>query len=169
MVCLLLGGKVEFIELVDDENAIGPARARCCPFPAIKKQVACGGFAAEYLLFKKGYIKMSERKFLNTVFNNAVRDRISFFGGDFCQDDGFWPRKKDEEFKDFAIKQVAPLLITEFPVMETVVSELVLKRKLNSKNIQKIIKKHNKCVLWNFSLRSKSTDTSVSLNKKKRR
>jgi len=140
MVCLLLGGEVELIEFVDDENSIGVAKARCDYPPEIKRAIACGGFAAEYLLFQEGYIKMSWREFTDKMFDNAVRDRISFFDGDFAQEDGFWPKEMDKEFGYFAIRQVAPLLKPWFRVMKTVVRELVLKRKLNSQNIHKIIK-----------------------------
>jgi hypothetical protein len=52
-VCLHLGGDVDFIEFLDGD-ARGSARTRCDDIPGTERSVACGGFAAEVYLLKKG-------------------------------------------------------------------------------------------------------------------
>ena len=54
VVCLHLGGIVDFIEFLDG-NESGYARTRCDVSPEIGRSVACGGFAAEVYLFENGH------------------------------------------------------------------------------------------------------------------
>ncbi|KKN92167.1 hypothetical protein LCGC14_0209800 [marine sediment metagenome] len=77
VVCLHLGGTVEFVEIMGEENeGRGFARARCNTTPDIRPLVLCAGFATEYLLLRKGFLAaIDEKEFTQLIFNNATIDR----------------------------------------------------------------------------------------------
>lgn len=82
VVCLHLGGDVEFIEFLEG-NERAAARTRCEELPGTECSVACGGFAAEVLLLRKGLAELgsdNERDINSAVFNNAFDDRQAFCG-----------------------------------------------------------------------------------------
>lgn len=139
MACLLSGGDVEIIELINDINSVGLARAKCNFSEEIRRIVACGGFATEYLLFKKGYIEVSEKVFIDAAFNNAILDRQNFFGGNFVQENGRWPENMDKTFMNYAIYKVVPLLNPGFSVMGSIVNEVIKKGKLDYHDIHSIL------------------------------
>ena len=59
-VCLHLGGDLDGIEFLEGD-ARGFAVAHCCDImPDMERSVACGGFAAEFYLLKKGYAEKGQ-------------------------------------------------------------------------------------------------------------
>lgn len=120
LVCAALGGSVEFIEFLDDPASPGKARARCEVTPDIRKYVACGGFATEYYLYISGRLEVAQKQFVTTALGNAALDKIIFFGGDFEQEDGCWPEEMDIFFRDFAIKEVAPIVSRNAEAVEAI-------------------------------------------------
>lgn len=73
-----------------------------------RRHIALGGFAAEYLLFKAERlvkpdgVPPTEKEFIDLAMDNAIEDRISFFGQDYPGSDA-WPRELDDKFISFAI------------------------------------------------------------------
>lgn len=111
VVCLLSGGSVACMEIIKNQEQIGRARARCQTTNSTRKYIACGGFAAECLLFRLGVLKVSEKEFIQRASVNAFPDKIAFYGKDYDQKNGCWPRHMDEHSRDFSIKKVQPMLI----------------------------------------------------------
>src|SRR5882672_8947161 len=102
-VCLHLGGDVDFIEFLDGD-ARGHARARCVVTSEIERSVACGGFAAEVYLLKKGYAVQApddKRDINQVVKNNASMDAHAFFGREYSRE-GF-EEAETREFMNHAI------------------------------------------------------------------
>jgi hypothetical protein len=107
--CLHFGGSVEFIELLDSSSANGLARARCRTTPEIRPMVACGGFAVEFFLFRKGRLSLiEEQEMTQVIFRNATKDREIYSGKALSKDDHF-TKQEDEKFMGFAISKVTPI------------------------------------------------------------
>lgn len=143
VACIAKGGKVELIELVYDENSLGIAKASCHTTPDIRPYVTCGGFAAEYVLYKDGYLEtVDDKEFTQIVFRNATHDRKMFlhkpidYKGDFT-------KQEDTKFMHFAVHHVADIIRDNFSLMQDLVSELSSKQKLDKYKINEIVEKHN--------------------------
>jgi hypothetical protein len=137
-ICLLLGGDVEFIELMGEDSR-GLARARCETTPAIRKSVACGGFAIEYCLFRQGYLEdVAEREMTQIIFRNATIDREMYGGRNVGADDEF-TEEEDQAFMAHATGDVAPRFAGYLPRMQRVVRELLLHRKLDGKRVKELL------------------------------
>lgn len=144
LVCLLGGGKVELMEIIKDEEHFGRARARCETTDESKPYIACGGFAAEYQLYKSGMLNVSEREFVQNALVNAFPDKAKFFGADYEEDDGCWPSEMDVQFRDFSIYKVAPMLEDNFSLLSELAETLLENEYLSESQISDIAKKHNK-------------------------
>lgn len=98
--CLHLGGDIDFIEFLDGD-ARDHARTRCVVMSQTKRSVACGGFATEFYLLKKGYAEQApgDRRDIDRVpFDSATIDCLDFWGRKLeTYEDGF----TDSETREF--------------------------------------------------------------------
>jgi hypothetical protein len=139
IVCLHLGGDVEFIELIDDDSSEGLARARCLTTQPIRQSVACGGFAAEFYLLRAGYLPpVDEKEITQTIFRNAAIDREMFKGGK-TSDQSEHTKEDDEAFMNHAVCVVVPILRRYILRMKQLVRELLKDRKLDGKRVKEIL------------------------------
>ncbi len=139
-VCFYLGGDINSIEFVDDPEAKGIARARCKMTPEIRNFVVCGGFATEYLLFKKNRLfPIDEKEFTQIAFKNAIVDREMFFNHPLSKNDEF-TIEEDTKFKNCAIDEVVPIIRRYLPKMREIVKELVKAKKIDGTRIKQILK-----------------------------
>lgn len=139
IACINAGGNVEFIELVNDDNTNGLARARCeTTNQQMRMDTASGGFAVEYILYKNKYIDIRERDFIQEAFINSSSDKIPFFNGDYIQDNGYWPQHLDKEFRDYAINKAHELL-PFMDKMKIIVNDLMQKERLDGQDIENIL------------------------------
>lgn len=137
--CLHFGGNVEFIELLDDENVGGLARARCSTTPDIRPMVACGGFAAEFYLLRNGHLpKIDEREITQIIFRNATKDREMFYGRTLGDTEQF-SKNEDEAFMHTAIDKVAPIFGKYFDQMRHIVCELMKEREVDGIRIKELL------------------------------
>jgi hypothetical protein len=137
VTCLHLGGEVEFIEFLDDENHKGLARSRCETTPQVRPYVLCGGFATEYVLSELRLLEeIDEKEFTQVIFKNASIDREMFFGktgnDDFTKDE-------DIIFMNFSINNVTPIIIKHLPKMRKIVELLQDNKKIDGTTIKKIL------------------------------
>src|SRR6185295_9152047 len=126
-ICLHLGGDVEGIEFLESD-ARGHAVAHCCDVtPEMERSVACGGFAAEFYLLKKGYAEKGNddgRNVNHIVFHNATGDREEFWGRKLGKGEAF-TEAEDTEFMNHAIDNVVPIFDRYFSRMQELVRELL--------------------------------------------
>lgn len=120
-VCVALGGDVQYVELLRDHE-LGRARARCITNQYIRQRVACGGFAAEFVLLRDGDVgPQDERDITQVLFRNATIDREMYHsldsGADFCED-------QDQDFMSCAINEVVPIIRLYKAEMAQAVEEL---------------------------------------------
>lgn len=143
VVCLHFGGDVEFIEFLEGD-AVGAARTRCEEFPGTERSVACGGFAAEVLLLRKGLAELgsdNERNINEAVFNNAFHDRQAFCGYllgpvvDQAEQTAFMHHAVGPEGSGGVI----PILEHYFSRMQVVVRELLQVRRLEGTRIKELL------------------------------
>jgi hypothetical protein len=107
--------------------------------PEIRPSVACGGFAAEFLLLRNCHLlQMEEKVFTQIIFRNATKDREMFCGRTLSESEEF-TREEDEAFMNHATSLVAQILIRYFSKMKQVVDELLLARKLDGKRIREVL------------------------------
>lgn len=138
VACIHSGGHVELIELMNDPISKGLARARCETFnQEMRMNTAAGGFAIEYILYKTGCIDIEEKDFLQEVFFNASLDKVSFFNGDFVQDNGYWPKELDESFRDHAIR-LSKTFVPKIDKMEKILNQLMIQGRLSGDEISAI-------------------------------
>lgn len=139
-VCLHLGGDVDSIEFLDGD-ARGHAVAHCCDVtPEIERSVACGGFAAEFYLLKKGYAEKradDESDISQIVFHNATHDREEFWGRKFGSD-GF-TEAEDTEFMRQAIGLI-PIFDRHFSRMQELVRELFAARRVEGRRVKELLR-----------------------------
>jgi hypothetical protein len=141
-ICLHLGGNVDGIEFLEGD-ARGHAVAHCCDVtPEIERSVACGGFAAEFYLLKKGYAEKGSddgRNINHIVFHNATQDREEFWGRKLGGDERF-TAAEDTEFMNHAIDNVAPIFDQYFSRMQELVRELFDARRLEGRRVKELLR-----------------------------
>ena len=145
VVCLHLGGDVDFIELMSDDTR-GYARARCVVTDEIERIVACGGFAAEFYLLKFGHAEKSghdERDINRILFHNATSDREDFWGRKLGSGEVF-TKEEDKEFMCHAIGLdghggMVPLFHQHLAGMQDLVRELCDSRRVEGRCIKKLL------------------------------
>jgi hypothetical protein len=120
-VCIALDGGVRCVERLDDHK-LGRARARCITNQYIRQRVACGGFAAEFVLLRDGDIgPQNEKEITQVIFRNATIDREMYHslvsGTDLSE-------AQDREFMNCAINSVASIIFTHKTEMAKAVKEL---------------------------------------------
>lgn len=140
-VCLHLGGDVDLIEFLDDDPR-GHARTRCVVMPEIENSVACGGFAAEFLLLKRGYAQLGAddtRNISQVVFHNASADREDFWGRKLLEGECF-TTSEDEAFMNHAIKVAAPILELYFSQLQELAHELTQARRVDGWRMKEVLR-----------------------------
>ena len=109
--------------------------------------MACGGFAAEFYLLKKGYAEKGsddERDISQIVFHNATGDREDFWGRKLGRDEAF-TRAEDEEFMHHAIGSdgyggVVPIFDQYFFGMQELVRELRDVKRLEGRRVKELLR-----------------------------
>jgi len=146
IVCLHLGGDVEFIEFLDGDSR-GHARTRCLITSSeLEKTVACGGFAAEVFILKKGFAKKGsddDRDINQIVFHNATGDREDFWGRRLGSDESF-TEAEDREFMNRAVGLdgwggVVPIFNHYLSGMQEVVRELHAARRIEGTRVKELL------------------------------
>lgn len=143
-VCLHLGGDVTLIEFLDG-NARGHARARCSvTSEEMDRSVACGGFATEFYLLQARYVDWEDtpediQRVSDILFSNSWRDHQDFIGRIVTEDNDF-TKKEKEEFRDYAIEFVVPIIKLYFSKMQNVVNELLAARKIDGRRVKELLR-----------------------------
>lgn len=148
-ICLHLGGDVKFIEFLTGD-ARGHARTRCVVTSKIAKSVACGGFAAEFLLLNRGYAELSPsdtRDLSRIIFHNATDDREDFWERRLNRDEQF-SAAEDTAYMHHAIGPdghggLIPILTQHFSTMQVLVRELCNAGHLEGRRIRQLLRDGN--------------------------
>lgn len=144
-ICLHLGGDLDGIEFLK-EDARGLAVTRGCDvMPGKERDMACGGFAAEYYLLRAGCvdgINLNDPSVVAAVsarvFSNAWRDRQDFARRTVTEDNDF-TKEEDEEFMRYAIEHVSPIFDLYFARMQIVVRELLAAREIDGARLKELL------------------------------
>lgn len=137
LVCLHLGGDVQCVELLEGHET-GCARARCTTNSSIRKLVACGGFATEFVLLRDGDIGyQDEKEIAQILFRNATIDREMYHS---LSSGNTISKAQDEEFMRCAVYEVAPIVRLYKPLMAAAVKELEEFRSISGQRISQIIR-----------------------------
>jgi len=144
-VCLHLDGDVDFIDFLAGD-ARGHARTRCEEKPGTEKSVACGGFAAEVYLLKKGYAVQApddKRDINQVVLNNASMDGHAFFGREYSSK-GF-EEVETNEFMNHAIGPdgwggMVPIFDLYYSRMQELARELLNTRRVEGWRVKEILR-----------------------------
>lgn len=108
-----------------------------------RQPIALGGFAVEYRLFRAGrLVKQSgeaptEAEFISYSMDNAIDDRVAFFGKDSAGPDGLWPSDLDRKFMSYAIGYAERSM--RFELVERIAHALLAAGKLDEASISSII------------------------------
>lgn len=141
VVCLHLGGAVELIELLPGGSP-GHARARCIVPHEIHRDVACGGFAAEFYLLNMGLaVQRSEddRSINQVVFYNATNDREDFWGRRLVEEE-FFSAEEDTAFMNHSLYTVLPLFSPYLAGMHQLALELRDARRVDGRRIRELLR-----------------------------
>lgn len=144
-VCLHLGGDLDRIEFLEGEAQVFAVARGCYVMAGMERNVACGGFAAEYYLLRYGYVSGVD---LNSpegvasvsarLFSNAWRDHQEFVGRTVTEDNDF-TKEEQEEFMNYAITRVAPIFDRYFEKMKLVVNELLAARSIEGSRVRELL------------------------------
>lgn len=144
-VCLHWGGDLYGIEFLTDDKLGSAVTRGCWVLPRYERSVACGGFAAEYFLLCSGFIgnvdlsdPLVVSEVSSLVFSNAWRDCQDFIGRTVTEDNPFTKEEK-EEFMNYAIKHVAPIIAIYFSKMKVVVNDLLAARRIDGKRVREVL------------------------------
>ena len=140
-----LGGDLDGIEFLDGD-ARGFAVARGCAVVLDKERsVACGGFAAEFYLLRAGLVDgvdVNDPSLVAAVsarvFSNAWMDRQAFAKRAVTEDNDF-TKEENEEFMNYAIERVAPIVDLYFARMQLVVNELLTARRIDGMRVRELL------------------------------
>lgn len=134
----LWGGDVQCVELLS-EHKLGRARARCVTNQYIRQQVACGGFAAEFVLLRDGDLgPQDEKEITQVLFRNATIDREMYHSLDSGAE---LSEAQDREFMHCAINEVAPIICSHKALIAQVVEELEKNGGVSGERIKQILDK----------------------------
>ncbi|MES2509097.1 MAG: hypothetical protein V4625_04165 [Pseudomonadota bacterium] len=138
-ICLHMGGDLDCIEFLE-QDARGFAVARCRDvMPHMERNVACGGYAAEFYLLQAGLVDWVDLQEISAaVLSNAWRDRQEFAGRTVTEDNDF-TNAENEEFVRHATQAVAPIFQLYFSRMENVVRELLAARKIDGVRVKELL------------------------------
>jgi hypothetical protein len=144
---LMTGVAPVIMEFVADPGSPGLARARMPLLTQAQREaVACSAFAVEYQLFRanrlvngKGALIL-ERDFLHIALgSNAAQDKVNYFGANFEQSNGTWPKPYDENFMRRGITLAAKL---SMPLVIELAEALLNERRLRCARIIEIGARH---------------------------
>jgi hypothetical protein len=140
-ICLHLGGDVDLIEFLTG-HARGHARARCVVTDEIEKSVACGGFAAEFLLLNNGLAELrsdDSRDISDVVFHNAISDQEDYWDRKLGIDE-FFTKEEKERFMNHAINEVTPIFGQYFSRMQELVRLLCDVGRVEGKQVKEALR-----------------------------
>jgi hypothetical protein len=144
-VCLHLGGELDYIEFLENDTQGFAAVRGCYVTPETEQSVACGGFAAEFLLLQAGLIErvnLNDPKSVSElsarVFSNCWQDHQAFIGRVFTEDNNFSKEEK-EAFMNYAIEHVVPILHIYYEKMASVVKELLASRSIDGARVRRLL------------------------------
>lgn len=134
--CIELGGDVECVEFLENHD-VGQARARCTTNQYIRQRVACGGFAAELVLYRDGDLgPQDEQSMTQILFRNATIDRTMYHSLD---PDSDLTKAQDAEFMNCAYERVAPIIRRYKKEIAIAVSELKGSKMISGQRIKQIM------------------------------
>ena len=141
-VCLHLGGHVDAIEFIEGDPRRFAVTRGCYVTPDTERPVACGGFAAEFCLLQAGYVDCGHynpQQISDLLFSNAWDDRVDFAQREVTEDNDL-TKAENEEFMQYAIQIVAPILTPYLSRMQDVVSELLAARKIGGARVKALLR-----------------------------
>lgn len=134
--CIKLGGDVEFVEFLEGHEA-GQARVRCTTNQDIRQLVACGGFAAELLLYRDGDLGVQDDKSMTQIlFRNATIDRTMYHSLDSGAE---LNEAQDSEFMNCAYNEVFPIIRLYKNKIAIAVAELKVYKRISGERIKQIM------------------------------
>lgn len=134
--CIELGGDVESVEFLENHE-VGQARARCTTNQYIRQRVACGGFAAELVLYRDGDLgPQDEQSMIQVLFRNATIDRTMYHSLD---PDSDLTKAQDTEFMNCAYEAVAPIIRHYKKEIAIAVAELKESKSISGEKIKQIM------------------------------
>jgi len=151
----LWGASVEKAVINKDDNTY--ARILHKQDLSTKAPVACGGYAAERLVFDRYELidslghHISEKNFKIHAMNNAQLDKFPFYIKQPINNHGIypdspfqpnedktWPLESDDPFIRYAKEKISPELEKRFEFIEALANELDKKEKLTQAEIEQI-------------------------------
>ena len=139
---LSVGARVDLVELlVEGKRHYG--RIRVERTDGQKMHISLGGFAAAYVLFKRGRLlkedgtRPTEKEFLNHAANNSFVDRQSFFGCDALIKDSQFDIEQDRQFMKYAVGRATNNM--RFDFVELIADALLLRGRLEGHDLEAII------------------------------
>lgn len=134
--CIELGGDIECVEFLENHD-VGQARARCITNQNIRQLVACGGFAAEWVLYQDGDLgQQEERAMTQTLFRNATIDRLMYHS---LNPESELTEAQDHEFMNCASLKVVPIIRKYKNKIAIAVAELKKSKSMSGNRIKQII------------------------------
>ncbi|UYG09075.1 hypothetical protein [Halomonas sp. M4R1S46] len=134
--CIELGGDVECVEFLEDHE-VGQARARCTTNQCIRQRVACGGFAAELVLYRDGDLgPQDEKPMTQILFRNATIDRTMYHSLD---PESELTEAQDREFMSCAYEAVVPIIRRYKKEIAIAVAELEESKTISGERIKQIM------------------------------
>lgn len=104
--------------------------------------IALGGFAIERRLWEEGRWLLAdgrvatEKEHLDCSSGNATVDKVSYFGGNYLQPEGTWPKAMDFEFMTSGQKLGRRLYL---PTIEQLAGILLVENELQTERIAEIL------------------------------
>ena len=134
--CIELGGDVESVKFLENHE-VGQARARCTTNQYIRQRVACGGFAAELVLYRDGDLgPQDEQSMIQVLFRNATIDRTMYHSLD---PDSDLTKAQDTEFMNCAYEDVAPIIRHYKKEIAIAVAKLRESKSISGERIKQIM------------------------------
>lgn len=149
------GGYVELSSV--DWNGTPRTRTLHKPDLSTKEPVACGGYAAEWILFQEGYLinnsgtELPQQEFKSQAMENARLDKRPFYLKKPINKDGIypdspfqpskdwnWPLESDDPFIDYAHQNIVPELKRRFETIRALAIALYENELLNQTEIEEI-------------------------------
>ena len=94
------------------------------------RSIACGGYAAELILFGLNMLgdenrnPLTEKAFIDAAIDNATEDKLQFFGAENAPTDGVWSDEQDREYMEYARYRVRPRMMPYLEELAMLAAEL---------------------------------------------
>lgn len=144
-VALAEGARVVEMELCRAEPR-NYGRTRVNRTELQRPHIALGGFAVEYRLYRAGRLVKkdgkppTEKEFIDYAIDNAIEDKINFYGSNRADRDGTWQPELDRRFMSFAIERAKTQM--RFELVESIANALLASGKLDEAAINTIVELH---------------------------